>query len=264
MASPAPAYLPTDVRLMRAAARGLLMLAALAVLAGALVWVSRTPWFDLREIRIEGEAQHNSAASIRANAMPNLHGSYLSMNLREARAAFESVPWVRRAEVRRVWPHALVVRLEEHRPVAYWERDQADDLLINQQGEVFEVNLGDVEDDKLPTLRGPQGTAPQVLAMWRQLAPEFARLDTQLDRLALSDGGSWQARLERADAVIELGRGEPAEVLQRTRRFIQSVTQVTSHFENRAIEYADLRHTDSYALRLVGMGTTDNPRSKGR
>jgi cell division protein FtsQ len=257
--------LPVDVRLMRTATRVLLRVAVLAVLAGALLSLSRLRWLDVREIRIEGEVQHNSVANIRASALPALRGNYLSMNLRDARAAFEAVPWVRRAEVQRVWPHALVVRLEEHRPVAVWDRVDGDDLLVNTQGEVFEVNLGDLEDDdRLPRLRGPQGSAAQVLAMWRQLQPVLARLDGQLVSLTLSDGGSWRAGLDRAGAILELGRGEPAEVLRRTERFVRSVGQVTAQFGSNAIEYADLRHADSYALRLAGVGTTDNTASKGR
>lgn len=253
--------LPIDVRLMRTATRVLLRVTVLLVLAGALLSLSRLRWLDLREVRIEGEVQHNSVANIRAHALPGLRGNYLNMNLREARAAFEAVPWVRRAEVRRVWPHTLVVRLEEHRPVAVWDRN----LLVNDHGEVFDVNLGDLEDvDRLPRLRGPQGSAPQVLAMWRQLQPVLARLDGQLVSLSLSDGGSWRAGLDRAGAIIELGRGEPAEVLQRTERFVRTVGQATAQIGSNAIEYADLRHADSYALRLAGVGTTDNTASKGR
>lgn len=257
--------LPGDVRLMHAGAKALVMLAALAVLASMLAWVGRSPWFSVRQIRIEGEVAHNSAATIRANALPLLEGSYFSMNLRQARQAFETVPWVRHAQVRRVWPHQLVVTLEEHHPVALWERTDADPLLVNNHGEVFEVNVGDVEDDALPVLRGPQGTAAQVWAMWQRVAPEFAPLDARLVRLALSDGGSWQARLDRSDALIELGRGEPDEVVQRTRRFTGSVREISQRFENRAIEYADLRHSESYALRLAGMGTLEPTKTgKGR
>jgi cell division protein FtsQ len=209
----------------------------------------------MQEIRIEGDVAHNSAATIRAAALPLLAGSYFSMNLRQAREAFETVPWVRRAQVRRVWPHQLVVTLEEHRPVALWERDGADPVLLNDHAEIFEVNLGDVEDESLPVLRGPNGSAAQVWAMWQRLAPEFEMLGTHMVRLALSDGGSWQARLDKAQAVIELGRGEPDEIVQRTRRFTHSVLEISARFDHRLIEYADLRHSESYALRLVGMGT---------
>ena len=50
--------------------------------------------------------------------------------------------------MRRVWPNRIAVHLEEHHPAAFW----GDDKLVNTEGEVFEANLGDVEDDNLPTL----------------------------------------------------------------------------------------------------------------
>ena len=37
--------------------------------------------------------------------------------------AFESVPWVRRAAVRREWPNKLVVVIDEHKPLGTWGED---------------------------------------------------------------------------------------------------------------------------------------------
>lgn len=258
-----PPTLPTDVRLMRLATQLLLALGVVALLAGAAAWLAKSPWFALRHIRVEGEVQHNSAATLRSLALPALQGSYLSIDLQAARAAFEAVPWVRRAQVQRVFPDRLVVRLEEHQAVAFWQRDDSDDLLVNQHGEVFEANIGDVEDEPLPILRGPEGSAPRVLAMWQRLNPEFAPLQTRLKTLVLSNGGSWRGVLE-SGTQLELGRGEPEEVLPRTRRFLATVGQVRARHEMRAIESADLRHREGYALRLAGMGSAEEAASAAR
>jgi cell division protein FtsQ len=142
--------------------------------------------------------------------------------------------------------------------VAYWKRDVGEDLLVNSFGEVFEVNLGDVEDETMPVLRGPRDTSARVLAMWKRLVPVFAAMRSRVDRLELSDRGSWRAHLDRG-AVIELGRGDADEVVERAQRFIASVGQVSRRFEGRAIEYADLRYGEGFALKLAGMGTTSRP-----
>lgn len=269
-AQPAPATdgsalrgLPVDLRLMRLGIRVLLALALLALLLGGWQMLSRASWLALRQLQVEGDTQHNTAASIRAQVLPQLRGNYLSLDLQEARSAFEAVPWVRHAQVRRVWPDQLVVQLQEHQPVAYWERDDSDDLLVNTQGEVFEVNLGDVEEPSLPLLRGPEGSSARVLAMWKQLAPDFALHRSALTGLALSTGGSWRARLD-GGAVIELGRGEPGEVRSRLQRFLATVGQVRARHEGRAVESADLRHAEGYALRLAGLGTLEAPAKPGR
>lgn len=250
-----PAALPFDVRFMQGTATLLAVLLLVGVVALALNWAARLPMFAIRAIRVEGDMAHNSVATIRANAMPKLAGSFLTMNLRDARQAFESVPWVRQAVVHRAWPDRLLVRLEEYRAVALWAgSDEADARrLVSREGEVFEANIGDVEDDGLPTLRGPDGSAPQVLAMWQRLGPVMKRMDAQVDTLSLSARGSWRAELDNG-AAIELGRGGDAEVIARVERFVATLAQVTARYR-RPLEYADLRHNDGYALRLQGVAT---------
>lgn len=249
-----PAALPGDVRFMNAVARGLFVLAGLLLLAAALGGLTRLPLFDLRAIAVDGELSRSSLATLRANAAPRLAGNFFSLDLAAGRAAFESVPWVRRAVVRRVWPDRLAVTLEEHRAAALWEGEAGEERLVNSYGEVFEANLGDVEDDGLPRLAGPAGSAAQMLAMHRSLSAVFAPLEVAIEQLRLSRRGSWRAELDNG-ATVELGRGEEGEVMARAERFAHTLTQVTGHFQRR-LQYADLRHGDGYAVRLEGISTT--------
>jgi cell division protein FtsQ len=247
---------PLDIRLMNATAAVLFALAALAFVWLAVSWAVRAPVFSIRSIRIDGEVARNNVATIRANAAPRLAGNLFTLDLAEAQRAFQSVPWVRNAVVQRVWPDRLAVRLEEHQPAALWLVDKGEDKLVNTHGEVFEANLGDVEEDALPMLGGPRGSSQQVLALHRRLAPVFARLDARLAKLTLSERGHWHAELDRG-ADIELGRGNVEEVTARTERFVATITQVTSRYGG-PLEYADLRHTDGYAVRIRGI-TTEMP-----
>lgn len=253
----APLVMPPDVRLMNAAAAVLFGIAALGVFAAGLSALARLPWFAIQAVRIEGEVTRNSVTTIRANAMPKLQGNFFTIDLAAAKRAFESVPWVRQAVVRRVWPNRLAVRLEEHRAVAYWSAADGSDRLVNAQGEVFDANLGDVEDDDLPTFGGPDGSSTQVLAMHARLAPLFAPHDVRIETLTLSGRGSWKLALD-SGAEIELGRGSDEEVVARTERFVRTLAQVTAQFR-RPLQSADLRHRDGYAVRLKGVETTDAP-----
>lgn len=254
--------IPGDVRLMRATANLLFVLAAIAFIVLFINWAARLPAFSLRAIEIEGEVARNSVSTIRANATPQLAGNFFTTDLRHSKRAFESVPWVRQAVVRRVWPNRLRVRLEEHRAAAVWGgNDTMTDKLVNSHGEVFEANPGDVEDDHLPVLTGPEGSSAPMLAMLQRLQPVLARLDARITTLALSGRGSWRVELDTG-AVVELGRGSDDEVLARTERFVATLTQVTQRYQ-RPLEYADLRHHDGYAVRLAGI-TTVVPNAKER
>jgi cell division protein FtsQ len=248
-----PAEMPLDVRLMNGVAGGVFALAGVALVAAGVLWLTRAPLFTIRAIQLDGDLARNSMHTIRANAMPALRGNFFSLDLQRGRAAFESVPWVRRAVVRRVWPDRLAVRLEEHRPAALWHSDDGNDKLVNSFGEVFEVNLGDVEDEGLPTFAGPDGSAAQMLDMQRRLQPVLHRLELEIDTLHLSGRGSWRVDLD-SGATVELGRGSPDEVLARTERFVRTLTQVTGRYHQPLVS-ADLRHADGYAVRLRGVTT---------
>ena len=253
MSRSSPPPVPPDVRLMNATAVVLGLVAALLLAAMALLWLARQPLFAIRAITVDGDVGRNSVTTIRANAMPNLAGNFLTLDLGNVRRAFESVPWVRLAVVRRAWPNRLRVQLEEHRPSAIWGSDNGADRLVNTFGEVFEANVGDVEDDGLPTLAGPDGSSAHVLAMLGRIETALAPLGARVEQLALSGRGSWQATLDTG-AVIELGRGSDDVVVARTARFVATVGEVTSRYR-RPFESADLRHNDGYAVRIKGVTT---------
>lgn len=249
---------PLDVKLMNMTATVLFL--AFAVLGGlaAARWLSRLPLFDIHGITVTGDTSHNNALTLRANVAPRMSGTFFSVDLAKVRTAFESVPWVRHAVVRREFPNRLRVTLQEHQAVAYWGVE-GELRLINSYGEVFEANVDEVEQDTLPRLNGPDGEGADVLAMYRGLAPLFAHMDLAIEQLELSGRGGWRTRLE-SGAVIELGRGTVDEVSARTQRFLKTLTQVTSRYGRRAnaIESADLRHDNGYALRLRGVSTLDS------
>jgi cell division protein FtsQ len=243
--------MPADVRLMNAIAVVVFALALAALLARGVVWAANRPQFQFGDVRLEGDLQRNSVTTVRANAMPHLAGNFFTMDLGRTRAAFEQVPWVRHAVVRRVWPDKLVVSLEEHQPVALWEGDENSDKMVNSHGEVFEANVGDVEDDSLPQFAGPDGTSAQVLDMYRRLQPLFGGIDAEITALRLSGRGSWKADLDDG-AAIELGRGTQDEVVERTTRFIRTLPQLLHKFIA-PLESADLRHAEGYAVKLKGL-----------
>jgi cell division protein FtsQ len=80
--------------------------------------------------------------------------------------------------------------------------------------------------------------------MYRALKPLFEPLDLAVEELALTGRGGWKLHLD-SGAVVELGRGTQEEVLARSQRFVQTLTQVTAKYGRtaEALVTADLRHT---------------------
>ena len=247
---------PVDVKLMNLTVAVLVWMCVALCAVASVRLLSRASQFDIQGITVAGDTRHNNSVTLRANVAPRIAGTFFTVDLARVRTAFEAAPWVRRAVVRREFPNRLRVTLQEHQPVALWGGD-GDARMVNSFGEVFEANLGEVDQDSLPMLSGPEGAGPEVLAMYRAIAPLFADLEMPVEQLALSGRGSWSLRLE-AGAEIELGRGSSDEITPRVQRFLKTLTQVVTRYGRGldAVESADLRHENGYAIRLRGVSTT--------
>ena len=253
---------PFDVKLMNITATLAFAACAVMLLASGAWWVLRQPFFPIAAIKVDGEVTHNTAVTLRAHVAPQLVGNFFTVDLARARSAFETVPWVRKAVVRREFPNKLRATLTEQVPVAHWG-DETGSKLVNGYGEVFDANVAEV-DDKLPRLEGPDDQASQVLGMYRVMAPIFAPYDLNIEELGLSSRGSWHVLLDTG-AVLELGRGRSEQVSARATQFLQTVKQVAAQYGRTvaSIEGADLRHNEGYALRLRGVTTVvTDPKKK--
>lgn len=257
---------PLDVRLMNWTAMVLLVGCALALLAGAGGWLLRQPVFALARIVVQGDLVHTSALSLRANVAPQLAGNFFTIDLGMVQQAFEQVPWVRRAQVRREFPGSLRVQLQEHDVAALWG-EEGGARLVNSHGELFDAEPDDGQEARLARLIGGDAQAPQMLAMLARLEPALAPLASPIVQLRWNAHGSWRVRLA-SGAVLQLGAGEADELLERVRRLVQTLARV-AHEQGRRVEqleYADLRYASGYALRLRGVTTVegDAPRNPAR
>lgn len=244
---------PMDVKLMNTTSLVLGLAFAGMLVTFGVSWLLQQNFFRLTAIRVGGDLNHNNAVTLRANVVPKLAGNFFTVDLPRAQAAFEAVPWVRKAVVQREFPNRLKVVLQEHQAIALWGQ-AGEAMLVNSHGEVFEANEGDVESENLPQLSGPQGQAALVLEGYQRLAPLFEKMDMRLEQLELTPRGSWRAQLDDG-ATVQLGLGTLDEIYTRADRFVATLTQVSSKF-GRNLESADLRYSNGYALKLRGITTT--------
>lgn len=258
-----PAVLPIDIRLMQGATSALLVAAVLGCAGAGVWWLVRLPMFSVQAITVQGEVTRNNAVTLKTNVVPHLQGNFFTLQLADAKQAFEAVPWVRQAVVHREFPNRLRVDLLEHQPLALWG-EEGSNFMLNQQGQVFEANADDAETEGMPRLKGAANQSQEVLAMYRLLRPMLQTLDMDIEELEISPRGNWRLQTDRG-AVIELGRGAPAELAEQLQWFLRTLTQVTARYGRtpRALAAADLRHKDGYALRLQGVTTLEtDPRKK--
>jgi cell division protein FtsQ len=242
-----------DVKTLNAASNGLMVIITLACLSAGLWWLAQHPMFTLTTIRIEtlnqSTLRHVSHLTVRNGALGKIRGNFFTANLDTARQAFESVPWVRRASVRREWPNQLIVALEEYEALGTWGEDGR---LLSTMGEVFTANLAEAEEDRaLLEFSGPDGSEKEVLHRYRQLGALFAPIKLVPQGLALSSRYAWTVTLDNGMSVA-LGREQSMNMLKdRVDRLTGIYPQLASRLEQ--IDTIDMRYPNGLALSSHGM-----------
>ena len=230
-----------NARLLNAVAGLLTALALLVFLFASVQLLLRSPLFPLREVTVTGDLSRTPRAAIERAAQGRIGGNFFAADLAQLRAGVEQLPWVRRVDVRRMWPDRLEVRIEEHRALARW-RDAG---LVNTFGERFPGET----DARLPEFAGPAGSEAQVTRRYRAFAAILAPLEFNLERVVLTPRYAWQLRLGNGLA-LELGR-DAAEgpVESRLARFVAAYPATLGKLARRH-EYVDLRYPNGFALRI--------------
>ena len=223
--------------LLNTVANVLCAVAAVLGLYAAAAAVVRLPAFPLREVRISEPPAHVLPAEVEAIVKRELHGNFFTIDLPAARAAFERLPWVRRAAVRRLWPGRREVVLEEHVPLARWSGD----ALVNTHGEVFE---GVYEGD-LPSFRGPAGTAKEIAIQYEYFRGVLAGIGLAPAEVSVSRRRAWQVKLANG-LTLELGR---EQVEARLARFASAYGRTVAKL-GRRVDYVDLRYSNGFAVLL--------------
>lgn len=243
-----------DIKMLNVTANALLGVFALALLVSGLWWLVQRPMFALKVIRIEGMSdaplRHINSSTVRSTAVPRIKGNFFTVDLDAVRSAFEAVPWVRKASVRREWPNQLIVALEEHVPLGTWGDDGR---LLSTNGDVFTANLAEAEEDgELAEFAGPDGSEKEVVARFGELHDWFAPASLTPEALRLSGRYAWSVKLSNGMAV-ELGREQSKAMLkERVDRLVAIYPQLVARLQDR-IESVDMRYPNGLALKASGI-----------
>lgn len=232
----------------------LLIVVAVAALSWAAVTaLQRLPLFPLREVVLSVVPARVSAAQVEHAARSAVVGNFFTVDLEAARSAFEKLPWVRKATVRRLWPNGLALTLEEHEALARWRlpgHGTDDEALVNTHGEVFIAELPDA--GALPRFSGPDGSAPELLQRHAEFAAALTAIGRRIEMVTLSPRRAWRLRLDDGIA-LELGRAEEQHPLaERLDRFIAHYDTVKARLG--AVRVADMRYPNGFAVSGISVG----------
>lgn len=228
-----------DPQALRKLANALMGVALLLVMVVALNYVLRMPVFALRAVQLDAPPQRVDPQKLEVAVRRSLRGNFFTVDLDQARDAFEQLPWVGRVSIRREFPWQLDVTLQEREALARWN----DKALVDTGGEIFSAT----DSDPLPAFSGPDGTAPEMAQRYGNFGRMLAPLGFRIAALDLSPRHAWQLKLQDG-TVIVLGRDH---MEARLARFVAAYPQFAKQMKTPA-KYVDLRYRDGFAAGMSG------------
>jgi cell division protein FtsQ len=237
---------------------------AVMMVVGILVWLSQRPVFALKQVQVEPVAgqtlKHINKSVVKRQVLETVQGNFFSVRLEDVKRGFESMPWVRHANVRRVWPNGLIVSIEEQRPFGTWGGPDSH-ALLNNHGEIFAGRVSEVSDDmRLVDFHGPDDAGKEVMSLYEKANNWFKPWGVEVISLALTERYAWHIKLSNG-MKVEFGRDEESSdktlTEERVARLFKYWPQVQEKWPNR-IDAVDLRYANGFAVHLASASMKKN------
>lgn len=149
---------------------------------------------EISEITVQGELRQLSSGDVSSKVSPWLESSFLTADLEEIKAEVDSLPWVYRSTVSRVWPGRITINATEQTPIASWNGDS----YLNAAGGVFTPEAL-TWNAQLPALIGPAdsslATKTEMITRLSELELLLASHQLSLRSLELKARGVWELQL---------------------------------------------------------------------
>jgi cell division protein FtsQ len=250
--------MPLDIKFINGLSNALFFLGFVLIILCGFQYFLKNHVKNFITLSIKGDIFHSDASFIRNKMISDISGDFYTIDLKKTQKIFETMPWVRQAVIKRVYPNQIELNLVEYKSRAVWGARE-DMKLVDENGAIFETNSVDDEFDQLPQLIGPDGQGKYMLDMYKNIGAFMEPLKQKLKTLELNARGSWIATLE-SGTHIELGRGGTVEVIDRVNKFSAGIEQTLIRLNKKPtdIQYIDLRHAEGYAIRMNGISTLDS------
>lgn len=197
-------------------------------------WLEKLDDKPISSFALLGTPSYTTNADIREMIlkMGELKG-FFGQDVNMIREQIQSMPWIKGAVVRKIWPNRLSIVVSEYQPIAYWNGDQ----FLSSDGVVFKLPADKLKNTTMPRLFGPDYKSSEVLEAWYKIYKELESRKLALKSVSIDERGAWEIALDN-DIRLKLGRGEWKTKID---NFVTIYPQIEIP-ENKRIDYVDLRY----------------------
>ncbi|MDO5073347.1 MAG: cell division protein FtsQ/DivIB [Neisseria animaloris] len=221
---------------LRRITRWLMLLVVLILLGAFSVWVYNSPYFPVKQVKIEGDVKRTGNKQLQTVAQKYIRGNILKADLNGAQKAFEQLPWVAKVSVRRRLPDTVEIDLVERIPVARWKESG----LVDSNGNLFKA----ATDEPFPLFDGQPGAVKVMVRHYNEFNGILKPLGLEIAKLEYTPRSAWSVELNNGISV-RLGREHETKRLQRFAEIWPDILR--SQQSN--LMYVDMRYKDGFAVR---------------
>jgi len=224
-------------RLFVQISRVVLLFALVAVFVLAYSKINDPRSFPISKIRAQGTFTHLSEAMLQS-ALGTIEGGYFNIDVVQLQGRVEALPWVERASVRRIWPDALLVSVDEQQAMAYWQKSG----LMNQHGELFYPDKKSFPQG-LPQLNGPEASNMLLRNNYIRFSEMLRVLHLKIRQIDMDARQSVVVVLSNGISLV-LGR---EKIIERLQQFITIYPKVLSA-NIATVQQIDMRYTNGFTI----------------
>jgi cell division protein FtsQ len=219
------------------------IVASLVILLEAVLlsipFIKRHIQSQINRVEQRGDHQFLAKSTFDQIAKQFIGKGFLTLDLDQVKSAFEASPWIKNANVRRLWPDTLMVKVKEKTPVAYWNNKG----LLDLSGKPFYPN-DNRTNLPLPRLLGVDTQSVKIYTQYLAYQQYFNSKGIEIVGMEQTEQGEW--RLSTIEGIdILLGQRPNLEQLKRVALLLESLSSDERHH----MSYMDARYTNGVAVK---------------
>ena len=201
--------------------------------------------FAIEDVKVSGNAQTSEIDILQLLGLDGTT-SLVALDIDQARRNLAELPWVQDAEVRKIYPRTIEVRLRERQPYGIWQH--GDELsVIEKSGSVI-APLRDNKFADLPLFVGRD--AETAAASFEPQFSDWPKIKAQVKAYVRVAGRRWDLHLFNG-IVVKLPENDVGKALQ-----VLSKLQADQQVLDRDIAAIDLRLSDRTTIQLTAEADT--------
>jgi len=202
-------------------------------------WLHRPDVLTIKTVKFVGQYRYLSEASLIETALPFVQDGFFNIATTNLREKLCHIPWVADASITRVWPDTLVIKIDEHIPIARW----GNRAIVDEHGDLI-IPKSKVRLPALPVFHGPSDRINEMVNKYHTIATQLEPLGLYVKDLSLSERHSWSLVLDNQVQVL-LGREDTYE---RLNRFAKTYPVVVKENDLKEVKKVDLRYANGLAV----------------